>query len=99
MVLNSKQIRFLRSLAHNLKPVVIIGGAGLTDNVINEINQALDDHELIKVKVNANDRDEKASMIESITAQTESVHVQTIGHIGVFYRRHPKKPKLEIPKS
>ena len=98
MSLNNKQIRFLRAHAHSLKPVVLIGGAGLTDNVINEINQALDDHELIKVRVNADDRDDKKLMIDRIAQQTDSEAVQTIGHIGIFYRHNKKKPKIELPK-
>lgn len=97
--LNNKQIRFLRAKAHSMKPVVLIGGAGLTDNVINEINQALDDHELIKVRVNAEDREQKAEMIDSIIQQTECVHVQSIGHIGIFYRKNEKTPRIEIPKK
>ena len=98
MSLNNKQIRFLRAQAHSLKPVVLIGGAGLTDNVINEINQALEDHELIKVRVNADDRDDKKRMIDSIAQQTDSETVQTIGHIGIFYRHNKKKPKIDLPK-
>lgn len=82
-----------------MKPVVLIGGAGLTDNVINEINQALDDHELIKVRVNAEDRDKKSAMIDSIIRQTECEHVQTIGHIGIFYRQNKKNPIIEFPKK
>ena len=97
--LNNRQIRFLRAQAHSMKPVVLIGGAGLSDNVINEINQALDDHELIKVRVNAEDRDKKSTMIDSIIRQTECVHVQTIGHIGIFYRKNEKNPVIEIPKK
>ena len=97
--LNNRQIRFLRAQAHSMKPVVLIGGAGLTDNVINEINQALDDHELIKVRVNADDRDSKSAMIDSIIRQTECEHVQTIGHIGIFYRQNEKNPVIEIPKK
>jgi len=98
MSLNNKQNRFLRAQAHSLKPVVLIGGAGLTDSVINEINQALHDHELIKVRVNADDREAKQEMIDVISEQTESFLVQTIGHIGIFYRRNKKKPKIELPK-
>jgi len=97
--LNNKQIRFLRAQAHSMKPIVLIGGAGLTDNVINEINYALDDHELIKVRVNAEDREQKGEMVKSIIAQTEGVHVQTIGHIGIFYRKNKKNPVIELPKK
>jgi RNA-binding protein len=98
MSLNNKQLRFLRAQAHSMKPVVLIGGAGLTDNVVNEINHALDDHELIKVRVNADDREDKKNMIQSITHQTEATHVQSIGHIGIFYRQNKKDPKIEFPK-
>ncbi len=98
MSLNNKQNRFLRAQAHSLKPVVLIGGAGLTDNVINEVNHALEDHELIKVRVNADDREDKKLMIEQISRQTESEMVQTIGHIGIFYRQNEKDPKISFPK-
>ncbi|MCU7835903.1 MAG: ribosome assembly RNA-binding protein YhbY [gamma proteobacterium symbiont of Taylorina sp.] len=98
MSLNNKQNRFLRAQAHSLKPVVLIGGAGLTDNVINEIHQALEDHELIKVRVNADDREDKKEMIEKISRQTESEQVQTIGHIGIFYRQNKKNPRIIFPK-
>lgn len=97
--LTNKKIRYLRAQAHSLKPIVLIGNAGLTDNVINEINYALDDHELIKVRVNAEDRDDKKAMIESIIKQTESTHVQSIGHIGIFYRKNKDQPIISFPKN
>jgi len=97
MPLNNKQNRFLRAQAHSLKPVVIIGGTGLTDNVINEIHHALEDHELIKVRINADDREDKKAMIEKISCQTESEQVQSIGHIGIFYRQNEKNPKINLP--
>lgn len=97
MSLNSKQIRFLRAQAHSLKAVVIIGGAGLTDNVINEIHQALDDHELIKVRINADDKQNRQAIIDSIVHQTEANHIQTIGHIGIFYRMNKENPVIQVP--
>ena len=97
MSLSAKHIRHLRSLAHSLKPVVIIGGNGLTDNVINEIHQALDTHELIKVKINADDKQDRQTMIQRIVELTEAEFIQLIGHIGIFYRRHPKKPVIQFP--
>jgi RNA-binding protein len=99
MSLNNKQIRFLRAQAHAMKPVVLIGNAGLTDNVINEISYALDDHELIKVRINANDREQKKTITDSIIAQTECIHIQSIGHIGIFYRKNEKNPIIQIPKK
>ena len=66
MQLNTKQQKFLRSQAHNLKPVVIIGNAGLTDGVLNEIEERIEHHELIKVRINASDKDDRQSMVDRI---------------------------------
>lgn len=98
MSLNNTQIRFLKAQAHSLKPVVIVGTAGVSDGVLNEINQALDDHELLKVRVNADDRENKKIMIEQIAEQTESTCIQIIGHIGIFYRPRKKNPVIQLPK-
>jgi len=98
MKLNRNQISHLRSLAHTLKPVVLIGGSGLSEAVINEINEQIAHHELIKVRVNAEDRDERKQMIEAICQQTGAVLVQGIGHIGIFYKA-AKKPVIALPKG
>lgn len=95
--LNSKQKRFLRAMAHKLKPVVIVGGAGLTDGVINEVSQSIEHHELIKVRVNAADRQARMQMIQAICNGTNSVLVFSIGHIAVFYRP-ANKPVIKLPK-
>lgn len=92
----TKQIKHLRSLAHSLKPVVIIGAAGLTESNINEISVQLEVHELIKVRVNAEDREGRALMIEEICDKTNAIHVQTIGHIGIFYRS-AQEPAITLP--
>ncbi|MCG8427348.1 MAG: ribosome assembly RNA-binding protein YhbY [Chromatiales bacterium] len=97
MTITDKQKRHLKGLAHHLKPVVIIGQNGLTPAVINEIDIALGAHELIKVRVNAGDRDERQSLTNAICDETKAQLVQTIGHIAVFYRRHPKQPKVALP--
>ncbi|MDH5778556.1 MAG: ribosome assembly RNA-binding protein YhbY [Gammaproteobacteria bacterium] len=98
MPLNEKQKRHLRGLLHDRKPVVMIGGAGLTDNVMQEIENALAHHELIKVKIAADDRPARATMIEQIAETTKSELVQTIGHTASFYRQ-ADTPKLVIPKN
>ena len=64
--LSKNQLKFLRGEAHNLKPVVMIGANGLTENVLAEINHALEHHELIKIKVRAEDREDKLAIIEHI---------------------------------
>lgn len=96
MPLNEKQKRHLRALAHSLKPVVIIGGAGLTEGVLNEIDLSLEHHELIKVRVSAEDREARNRMIEEICRKTNSQLVQRIGHIGIFYRPSQKQ-KITLP--
>jgi RNA-binding protein len=87
MSISQKQLKELRQLAHHRKVIVIIGQNGLTDNVMQEIELALDAHELVKVRVNAGDRNERNAMIDRIAQQTQSDIVQRIGHLGVFYRK------------
>lgn len=96
MKLTDQQKRHLRGLGHTLKPVVILGNAGLTENVLAEIEQALTYHELIKVRVNAADRAARAALIEAICEQAQGQAVQTIGHILLLFRRNPKKPRVSL---
>lgn len=96
MALTDKQRKHLRALAHHRKVIVIVGQNGLSENVIGEVDNALARHELVKVRVNAGDREERQSMIETIAEQTHSEVVQTIGHIGVFYRP-ADKPAIQLP--
>lgn len=96
MKLTDQQKRHLRGLGHALKPVVILGNAGLTENVLAEIDQALTYHELIKVRVNAADREARTALIEAICEQTQGQPVQTIGHILLLFRRNPKKPRVSL---
>jgi RNA-binding protein len=96
--LSNKQTRHLRSLAHDLKPVVIIGDKGLTQGVIDEIDNALEVHELIKVKVRADEREERQKMISSVCKRTKSEFIQRVGHIVILFRRN-KESKIAIPKG
>jgi len=86
MSLSQKQIKQLRKLAHHLKVIVIIGQHGLTDNVMHEIDSGLEIHELLKVRINAGDKQERNQIIDQIAQQTGSDVIQRIGHVGVFYR-------------
>lgn len=79
--------KLLRAKAHSLKPVVITGQHGITPAVLNEINLALDYHELIKVRVNAGQREERQAMIAQICAETTAELIQAIGHIITIYRK------------
>ena len=88
--MNPIEKKKLKAQAHPLNPVVIIGQAGLTGAVTNEINLALDAHELIKVKIRA-ERDERNAIKDRICAETQAEPIQTIGQIVVLYRKNPKK--------
>jgi len=99
MVITAAQKRFLRSKAHHLKPVVMVGQHGLSENVMNEVNLALDAHELIKVKLSAGDREEKKSILGEIISNSKAELIQSIGHVAVLFRRNHKKPKIELPKG
>lgn len=84
--ITATQKRNLRSQAHNLKPIVIIGGGGVTNSVLSEIDRALFDHELIKIKVNALDKKQRQQMIKEICDHSQAVLIQTIGHMATIYR-------------
>lgn len=96
MKLTDQQKRHLRGLGHALKPVVILGNAGLTENVLAEIDQALTHHELIKVRINAADREQRTAIIDAICEQTKGDPVQCIGHILLIFRRNPKKRRISL---
>ena len=98
MAINDTQKRYLKGLAHPLKPVVMIGNKGLTDTVLAEIEIALERHELIKVRVSGQEKAEQAEMIATIALKTSSNLVMIIGHIGGFYRA-AKEPKIQLPKK
>lgn len=94
--MNTKQISYLRGLAHNLNPVVMIGNNGLTENVIKEIEMNLNAHELIKIKVMSDDRALRTQMLSDICTQTNATAVHHIGKQLVVYRAS-EKAKIVIP--
>ncbi|MBF4991430.1 ribosome assembly RNA-binding protein YhbY [Methylophilus sp. QUAN] len=101
MQLNSKQIAYLRGLAHNLNPVVMIGNNGLTDAVLKEIDVSLNAHELIKVQVAGDDRELRKSLLNDIADKTSAIAVHHIGKQLVFYRASETvkaSAKIVIPK-
>jgi RNA-binding protein len=88
--LHPEQKKELRTRSHHLKPVVITGNAGITPAVLKEISLALDHHELIKVRINAANREQRAEMTQTICSELEASLVQAIGHIVTIYRPAPK---------
>lgn len=98
MTLSNKQKQYLKGLAHSLKPIVQLGANGLTEGVVAEINNALAHHELIKVKVPSDDRDEKALIMDAIVGETASIKIQSIGHTLVIYKSSDEN-KITLPKK
>jgi RNA-binding protein len=99
MPLSEKQKRHLRSLAHNLKPIVTVGQAGLSAAVLDELEGAISHHELVKVKVNAGDRGMRDDMIRAMLNRCAAQLVQRVGHIAVLYRHNPeKRSPLTLPE-
>ena len=78
--------RRLRARAHRLKPVIIVGASGLSPGLMAALEQALDDHALIKVRVNADDRSARREMIAELCSASGAQVVQTIGHVAVLFR-------------
>ncbi|RDV26116.1 ribosome assembly RNA-binding protein YhbY [Alteromonas aestuariivivens] len=97
MKLSTKQKQYLKGLAHSLKPVVQLGANGLTEGVVAEIDLALGHHELIKVKVPSDDREEKALIMDAIARETSAEKVQVIGHTLVLFRPSEER-KIQLPK-
>ncbi len=88
-VLDTKRRKDLRQIAHHLRPVVIVGNGGVSSGVLGEIERALTDHELIKIRVSALERDAQVAAISQIVEATGALLVQTIGKIMVLYRANP----------
>lgn len=96
MELTEKQRRHLKGLAHPLKPVILMGNAGLTPAVIAETRRALEDHELIKVRLPGLEREERDAQLARLAAGTGSALVTRIGHVAVLYRPG-STPKILLP--
>lgn len=98
MALSQDRKKALKTIGHKLNPIVIVAGNGLTENVLMEINRALEDHELIKVKFSVGDRDLKKELIEQVVKSTRSTLVQGIGNVALLLRPakepNPKKSNL-----
>jgi RNA-binding protein len=94
--LNSKQITYLRGLGHHLNPVVSIGNNGLTEQVLKEIELALNAHELIKIKVSGDDRNLRIKMLEEICEKSGATAVHHIGKQLVIYRAS-EKSRITLP--
>ncbi len=85
-MLSASQKKRFRAIAHTLKPIVTIAGNGVSTAVAQELDRALIDHELIKVKLASGDRDERQEMLTAVLGATSAELVQSIGSVAVIYR-------------
>ncbi|WPE16599.1 ribosome assembly RNA-binding protein YhbY [Candidatus Thioglobus autotrophicus] len=97
--LTNNQKKFLRSKGHSLKPVVMLGQHGLTEGVLAELESSLETHELLKIKVRGDDREDKQRVIDEILKTTRAHLVQVIGNVMVIYRAFEKDPQLILPRK
>ncbi len=93
--LTGKQRRHLRSLAHDKKPLVLVGQKGVTDSLIQNLSEQLLAHELVKVKVH--DPDAIDEIATALAKGADALLVQWIGKILLFYRAHPEEPTIKLP--
>lgn len=98
--LSKKQRKYLFKQAHSLDPVIRIGKQGVTEQVIKAVDQALLDHELIKVKF-GEFKDDKHELAEKIAESTGAGLIRIIGHVAVYYRPHPdpEERRYTLPQT
>lgn len=97
--LDGRQRRHLRALGHHQKPIVQIGVQALTPGVVDAVDSALTQHELVKVRVSGDVSTPVAELGGELAEKTRSALAQTIGRTLLFYRPHPKKPRIVLPKG
>jgi len=98
MALTNSQIRYLRGLAHDLSPVILVGNKGITPALVKEFDAALDQHELVKVKIAGDDRQARKQQIDELAGQGGAEVVQRIGHVASYFRRNEDAPKIALPR-
>jgi RNA-binding protein len=99
MALTERQRKHLRRLGHALHPVVRIGQRGLTEGVAAEMNRALEDHELVKLRARVASREDRDALFVELARTTRSELVHRIGNVGLFYRKNKKIAGILLPDS
>ncbi len=101
MKLSEQQKKFLRGRGHQLKPLIMVGEAGLSESLLAEFESTLDHHELLKVRVRVGDRDARDEIIAKLCDSGRAELVQRIGNVALLYRPNlNKKPekRIRLPK-
>lgn len=99
MELTGKQKRHLRALAHHLKPVVMVGAAGVSEALLGHVTEALEDHELIKMKCGENAPLSIKEAASAVSEATQCAVAGTIGRTAILYKRRAEDPEIELPKA
>ena len=99
MHLTESQKKYLRGLGHQLKPVVTVADAGLSESLLKEFNSTIDHHELIKVRVRDGDRATRDATLHALCKTAKAELVARIGSVALIYRRNDEKPKIPMPVS
>ena len=97
MKLTDSQAKYLRGRGHKLKPVIVVGDAGLTASLLAEFSSTIDHHELIKVRIRAGDRETRDAIIKDLCKRESAELVTRIGNVALMYRPNSDKPKLLLP--
>ena len=97
MQLTGKQNRYLRGLGHHLKPIVMIGKEEVNDAVIAATDEALEIHELIKVKLQEGCLSDRKNVAQALAEATDSAIAQVLGKVILLYRQS-KEPQIKLPK-
>ena len=98
MSLSQAERKFLRGRGHALKPVVIVGGAGLTDAVLTQLEGALSHHELVKVSLRIGNRERRDALLDELLDRSKATLLQRIGNMALLYRQ-AEQPKLLLSKT
>lgn len=97
LTLRGYQKKYLKALAHPLRPVVIVGQQGITEALLQAVDRALSDHELIKIKFNEfKEKAQKTTLLDRIASSTGCCRVAVIGHTAICYRPHPDPAKRSV---
>jgi RNA-binding protein len=98
-MLTGKQRRHLRALGHHLMPVVQVGKEGITDALLTALDQAITQHELVKVRLGEAAGDDRNGLAKSLSEGARAELAGVLGRTILLYRRHPKEPKIVLPRK
>ena len=98
MKISESQKKHLRGLGHNIKPLVMIGEAGVSDSVFKEFETTLAHHELLKVRVRVGNRKTRDDLLAELCRRSHAALIARIGNVALLYRRNDEKPRIKLPK-